>query len=379
MDAPLEATGRLAVVSSELQQRRRRRRRSTLLRQNSPGARYVGPGCLCSIRTLARRLESHNASQEGCARCAGTARQPIPVATRRAILRAVRRLGTHHLRSRQAASSSPRHRLSHGVVVWLVGCRNTRAARGTRRWSPDPWLLDLAGARWKYGIQNWLLQSNRYPSQARICGCHSATAVVDRLNSPSYAPPARQWEWRGSPAQSVSPCDRQRLPGTSAPSRQPHTSCAATHAHRRHHLARYSISINSARLRAVVTRYTDTRLPRTAPHGSLLTETLRGAVLPILYPVRSKPLPKRQHAGKQLPKDPVVNFFCTAPFGPPSVLHGTPTSYPDLGRSMGSLFFPFASGSPPTAARRGVARRASLMRSRNISICASRSMAARLE
>lgn len=67
---------------------------------------------------------------------------------------AVHRLGTHHLRSRQAASSSPRHRLSHGVVVWLVGCRNTRAARGTRRWSPDPWLLDLAGARWKYGIQN---------------------------------------------------------------------------------------------------------------------------------------------------------------------------------------------------------------------------------
>ncbi|KAL3955458.1 hypothetical protein ACCO45_011021 [Purpureocillium lilacinum] len=227
----------------------------------------------------------------------------------------------------------PHRRVTDYHTVWWCGSlaaatHGLHAGRGAGVQIRGCWiLLELAG--------NTGYRTDYY----RVIGTRARHGSVDVTAQP-------QWLIASTAPPTLPPRQAMGMEGQPSP--------VTTHAHRRHHLARYSISINSARLRAVVTRYTDTRLPRTAPHGSLLTETLRGAVLPILYPVRSKPLPKRQHAGKQLPKDPVVNFFCTAPFGPPSVLHGTPTSYPDLGRSMGSLFFPFASGSPPTAARRGV-------------------------
>ncbi|PWI70501.1 hypothetical protein PCL_12900 [Purpureocillium lilacinum] len=250
----------------------------------------------------------------------------------------------------------PHRRVTDYHTVWWCGSlaaatHGLHAGRGAGVQIRGCWiLLELAG--------NTGYRTDYY----RVIGTRARHGSVDVTAQPQWliastAPPTLPPPGNGNGG-AAQPSQSVPVTASACQARRPHLD---SHTHHAQQPMLIAVTIwpdtpspNGARLRAVVTRYTDTRLPRTAPHGSLLTETLRGAALPVLYPVRSKPLPKRQHAGKQLPKDPVVNFFCTAPFGPPSVLHGTPTSYPDLGRSMGSLFFPFASGPPPTAARRGV-------------------------
>lgn len=153
-------------------------------------------------------------------------------------------------------------------------------------------------------------------------------------------------EGQPSPAQSVSPCDRQRLPGTSAPSRQPHTSCAATHAHRRHHLARYSIS---KRRQIACCRHPLHRHPSPAnsaawlsPHRNPARRSAPGP-LPCAIEATSEAAARGQAAAKRSRRQLLLHSPLRRPVRP--AWH--PHQLPRLGEVDGKLVFSFRLGSAP--------------------------------